>query len=184
MLLACAGFLAVGQVLIGPLERPLPDLVILGVASLLPLAIAERIVRVPGSATAVCGAYLLPTSLLSLLVPGVPSPPLLLVPAITFDLVLWLDVSHLAAVRDLWPGRHVAPRNRPKPRRSFFSRGRAVLAGAAFGLVLALVEPSYQMFLGALPALWTGPTLWIAAMGTTLVCAGLATVVTVRGTAS
>jgi hypothetical protein len=192
MVLACAGFLAIGQVLIGPISKPVPDLTVLGVTALVPLALAERILRVPGSATAACGAYLLPRSLISLLVPSIAQPPQLLVPTIVFDLVLWLDASHLYALRDairdalptrlrFW-GAHgtqaAAPSSVP------FTRTRALLGGGAFGLVLSLVEPSYEMFLGGDPVLWTGPLVWVATVLTTLVCAAVATILTVRGRAS
>jgi hypothetical protein len=185
MVLACAGFLAVGQLLIGPIVRPLPDLPVLGVTTLVPLALAERIVRVPGAATAACGAYLLPRSLISLLVPTIPQPPLLLVPTITFDLALWLDTSHLAVVLDVLPARVRVWSARPKSRASrvTFSRARSVVAGGVFGLVLSLVEPSYQVFLGGDPAIWTGPAVWVAAFATTVICAALATILTVRGRA-
>jgi hypothetical protein len=184
ILLACAVFLAIGQVLIGPIETPLPDLPLLGLTALLPLAIAERIVRAPGAATAVCGAYLLPRATISLLIPTVPPPPLLLVPAIAFDLVLWLHGSHLAAVRELWPRRQQVWRRRPKTASTPFSRSRALIAGGFFGLVVSLVEPSYQVFFGANPQTWFGPSVWIAGAITTLVCGALATVVSVPDTAS
>jgi hypothetical protein len=185
LLLACAGFLAVGQVLIGPLERPLPDLAVLGLTALVPMAIAERIIKAPGTAAATCGAYLLPRSLVSLLIPSVTSPPLLLVPAIALDLVLWVDTSHLTALRDVWPRRRrEAWHTRPRPAAPRLSRTRAIVAGGAFGLVLSLVEPSYRLFLGADPAVWSGPSMWVAALITTLVCAALATVVSVPGRAS
>jgi len=192
MVLACAGFLAVGQVLIGPIGKPVPDLTVLGVTVLIPLALAERILRVPGSATAACGAYLLPRSLISLLVPGIAQPPQLLVPTIVFDLVLWLDASHLYALRDairdalparlrLWRARGTqATASSSVP----FTRTRALVGGGAFGLVLSLVEPSYEIFLGGDPALWTGPPVWVAAVLTTLVCAAVATILTVRDRAS
>jgi hypothetical protein len=186
MVLACAGFLAVGQVLIGPITRPLPDLPLLGVTALVPLAVAERIVRVPGAASAACGAYLLPRSLVSLLVPALPQAPLLLVPTIIFDLVIWLDASHFfTALVDALPSR-LGVRRPPKRKSTTvtFSRPRALLAGGAFGLILSLVEPSYQLFLGGDPATWSGPAVWVAAVATTLVCAPLATIVTVRGRAS
>jgi hypothetical protein len=183
LLLACAAFLAVGQVLIGPLTRPLPDVVVLGVTTLMPLAIAERIIRAPGAATAVCGAYLLPRATLSLLVPTIPPPPLLLVPALAFDLGLWLDMSHVGAIADLLPRRLRIWRT---PRKSSptaqFSRSRALAAGAIFGVVLSLVEPAYQVFLGADARVWSAPSVWIAGAVTTLVCAGLATLVTVQPT--
>jgi len=170
--------------LIGPLTRPLPDLPVLGLTALMPLAIAERIVRAPGAATAVCGAYLLPRATLSLLVPTIPPPPLLLVPAVAFDLGLWLDASHFDAMVDMLPRRLRTWRVGRKPSTAQFSRGRPLVAGAVFGLVLALVEPAYQVFLGADPRVWSGPSIWIAAIATTLICGGLATVITVPGRAS
>ncbi|HEY2592994.1 MAG TPA: hypothetical protein VGK33_03750 [Chloroflexota bacterium] len=188
MVLACAGFLAVGQVLIGPIVKPLPDLAVLGVTTLVPLALAERIVRVPGAATAACGAYLLPRSLISLLAPTIPQPPLLLVPTIAFELALWLDASHLAVALDALLARLRVWSARPKRSTSSsgitFSRARSVVAGGVFGLVLSLVEPSYQIFLGGDPAIWTGPAVWVAALATTVICAALATILTVRGRAS
>jgi hypothetical protein len=180
LLLACAAFLAVGQVLIGPLTKPLPDLPVLGLTALMPLAIAERIIRAPGAATAVCGAYLLPRATLSLLVPTIPAPPLLLIPALAFDLALWLDTSHVSAIVDLLPRRLRVWRDGRKPSTAQFSRGRALAAGAIFGIVLSLVEPAYQLFLGADPRVWSGLTVWIAGAVTTLVCAGLAILVTVQ----
>jgi hypothetical protein len=184
ILLACAVFLAIGQLLIGPLHQPLPDLPLLGVASLMPLAIAERIVKAPGAATAVSGAYLLPRATISLLIPTVPPPPQLLVPAIAFDLALWLDASHLVAVRDLWPRRRQLRRRRPKSATRPFSRGRALIAGGVFGFVLSAVESGFQVFLGADPRTWTGPDVWLAGAITTLVCAALATIVSAPDTAS
>jgi hypothetical protein len=184
LLLACAAFLGVGQVLIGPIQTPLPDLPLLGVTALVPLAIAERIVRAPGAASAVSGAYLLPRATLSLLIPGLAPPPLLLVPAIGFDLALWLNVSHLAAMQDLWPRRRREPRRRPKSGTTPFSRTRALVAGGVFGAVLSLVEPGHQVFLGASAALWSGPGVLIAGIVTTLICAALATLVSVPGRAS
>ncbi len=191
MVLACAGFLAIGQLLIGPLTKPVPDLTLLGVTALVPLALAERILRVPGSATAACGAYLLPRSLVSLLLPTIPQPPLLLVPTVVFDLLLWLNASHVYAfadaIRDAVPARlrvWRASSAHPPPISSLaFSRPRAVFGGAAFGLVLSLVEPSYQIFLGGDPALWSGPLVWVAAGITTLVCAALGTILSVQGRA-
>jgi hypothetical protein len=110
---------------------------------------------------------------------------LLLAPAIAFDLALWLNASHFVAVRDVWPRRRQVWRRRPKSASSTpFSRGRALVAGGVFGLVLSLVEPSYQVFLGANPQTWAGPDLWIAAAITTVVCGALATVVSAPGTAS
>ena len=163
VLLSCAAFLAVGQIMIGPPRQPLPDLPVVGGTALLPLAIAARIVRMPGVATATCGAYLMPRAVISLLQSSLDQPPLLLVPAVGFDLGLWILSSRV-------------PRLRPGP--------RSALAGAVFGLLLGLLEPAFRVFLGADPAIWNGPVVWVAALITMLVCAGVGTVATARGTAS
>jgi hypothetical protein len=180
LVLALAAFLWIGQALVGPPRRPLPDLVAIGVTALLPLAIAERLVRMPGVACAVCGAYLLPASLISLLNPSLEPPPLLLIPAFGFELALWL---HLSRVADLWPWRKpswLTSAQESEP----LTRSRAILGGAVFGLLLALVEPPYRILLGANPADWTGPPVWAAAVACTVVCGALATILNARGRAS
>src|SRR5437868_7803212 len=136
ILLFGALFLGVGQVLIGPTQRPLPDLPVLGATALVPLVIATRIINTPGSASAVCGAYLLPRSLLSLLVPGLDLPPLLLAPALAFDLVFWVRQRDLGQLRYLWKRRS---RKRAAPVDSRPSLLRAAAAGAAFGVVVSMV---------------------------------------------
>jgi hypothetical protein len=183
VLLACAVFLAIGQVLIGPPMRPLPDLAVVGATALLPLLVAVRIVPMPGAASGVCGAYLLPASLISLLQPSIPQPPLLLVPAVAFDLALWLDSSHFAAFTEVLPWGKPAPARRPAaiPR---VTTARAAIAGGVFGLVLATLEPAFRLFLGGDPAIWSGAARWLAIPITALVCAGLATLLSARGTAS
>ena len=90
LLLACAVLLAAGQLVLGPPQQPLPDLAQLAVVTLAPLALATRIVVAPGVASAVCGAYLLPRALVSLANSGVELPPPLIVPAMLFDLAVWL----------------------------------------------------------------------------------------------
>jgi hypothetical protein len=163
VLLACAAFLAIGQALIGTPEKPLPDVSVVGVTALLPMALALRIVQVPGAASAVCGAYLLPRSVIALLQTQLDQPPLLLVPAIVFDIALFVLASR-------------EPRVRPAP--------RALLAGAAFGAILAALEPAFRIFLGADPMTWSGPVIWAAIAATAVACAATATVVNARGTAS
>jgi hypothetical protein len=163
VLLGCALFLAIGQTMIGPPRQPLPDLPVVGGAALLPLAIAVRIVRMPGAASATCGAYLLPRSVIGLFQSILDQPPLLLVPTVGFEVVLWL----------LWTR---APRLQAFP--------RAALAGALFGLALGLIEPPYRVFLGADPATWSGPALWLATAITSAVCAAVGTVLSARGTGS
>jgi hypothetical protein len=154
ILLGCALLLAIGQVLIGPIRGALPDLPVLAVTTLFPLAIATRIVQAPGAASATCGAYLLPRTLLSLIQPAVPLPPLLLVPALAFDVAVWL---------------------RP------LTRGRAAMGGAAYGLTLCLAEPPFAILLGGEPGLWSGVNLLVAGVASVLVCAAVAPV-SVRGT--
>ena len=194
LVLALAAFLWIGQALVGPPRRPLPDLVVIGVTALLPLAIAERLVRMPGVACAVCGAYLLPASLISLLNSSLEPPPLLLIPAFGLELALWLQVSSVSLwerVRVRVPylsARRPHPRcARPLPEGEVtrrFTRNRAILGGAVFGLLLALVEPPYRILLGANPADWTGPPVWAAAVVCTVVCGALATILNARGRAS
>jgi hypothetical protein len=155
VLLAGAGLLAVGLALIGNPSQPLPDLVLQAMVSLTPLALASCIVRMPGVASAVCGAYLLPRSLLSLLLPVVPPPPLLLVPAIVFDVALWLRLADLTTVAGFWPwGR--AQRRWRKRRRVIrqLTRGHVGAAGAVYGLVLCMVVPPWAVLLGGDPAAW------------------------------
>jgi hypothetical protein len=160
VLLGCAVFLAVGQILVGPPLRPLPDLPLVGGTALLPLAIAARIVKMPGAASATCGAYLLPRAVIGLFQSNLDQPPLLLAPAVVFDVALWALQTH-------------APR-----------APHAALAGAAFGLTLSVLEPAFRVFLGADPAVWTGPAVWAAAVITTVVCAVVGTAATARGRAS
>jgi hypothetical protein len=163
VLLACAVFLAIGQILVGPPTQLLPDLPVIGVTALLPMALGLRIVRVPGAASAVCGAYLLPRSTIALLQSRLDQPPLLLVASIVFDVALWLLASRL-------------PRLQPN--------ARTAVAGGAFGAVFAAIEPAFRMFLGANPLTWTGPNVWIAVVTTAAACAAIAPVLSVRGRAS
>src|SRR5947209_6211460 len=68
VLLAAGLLLAGGQALLllqGP-RRAWPDLVVLAILSVVPLALATAVVRAPGSALAVAGTYLLPRSVWSL----------------------------------------------------------------------------------------------------------------------
>lgn len=179
MLLACAVFLAIGQLLVGPPRRPLPDLAVLAAIALVPVAIGVRIVPTPGAASAICGAYLLPASTLSLLLPSIPPPPLLLVPALAFDLALWVEPAHLI---NLLPRRLVGQR-KAKPA-SRITRLRATVAGATFGLVFGLVEAPFRLFLGADPAVWTEQGVALSTALAAAVCAGAATLLTARGRAA
>lgn len=160
LLLAHALLLA-GVMLLGPTDLDvrargaLPYLPLASAASVMPLVLAARLTGVPGAGAAVCGAYLLPRSGLSLLLPTVPLPPMLIAAAILFEVVLWLRRDDLVAVLDLWPTRHQRRvwRTRTRQRRSF-SQPRAALAGGVFGLTLAALEPPLALLLGGDPAGW------------------------------
>jgi hypothetical protein len=158
LLVSCAILLAGGQLLLGEPRRPWPDLVLLAVTTLLPLALATRIVQAPGAASAVCGVYLLPRTLISLIEPSIEPPPLLLVPALAFDLSAWLRAS------DPWWRR----RDRTVRR---VTRRRATLAGAVFGLVLSVIVPPFALLLGGNAADWAAPDLWTATVASAIGCA-------------
>jgi hypothetical protein len=179
VLLGCALLLAGGQLVVGDPRSPLPDVPLLGVLALLPMALATRLVGAPGAASAVCGAYLLPRALFSLADPSIEPPPLLLVPALAFDASAWLRASDLGYLPRVTGGvtRGVTRRSYAGGRRRGlvgprrWGRGRGVLAGAMFGGVLAAVEPAYAVLLGADHAAWYGTNLWVAGGLTTLGCA-------------
>jgi hypothetical protein len=139
--------LGIGQILIGSPRSALPDLPVLGVTALFPIAIAMRMIRAPGVGSAVCGAYLLPRTLLSLFQPGLELPPLLLAPALAFDAAWLLPPT---------------------------TRMRAAIAGGLFGLLLAVVEPPFAIFLGGDPALWSGASTLVAGAATVVACAVVA----------
>jgi hypothetical protein len=144
MVLAFALLLAAGVVLA---ELPLPWLTRtawLCLFTLLPLALATQVVRVPGVCSAVCGAYLLPRTVLSLLISSLALPPPLLVPALVFDLVVWLQVDDL---RVMWPRKRSPWRRRARVERSV-RWWRLIVGGLLYGLVLALLEPAFAAFSG------------------------------------
>jgi len=179
LLLACAAFLAVGQALVGPIRQPWPDLPVLGVTALLPMVIAVRLINAPGAAAGVCGAYLLPRTTASLLLPSLELPPLLLVPAIALEIALWLHAGDLAL-----PARRGAWRKRKRPEQRRVTSRQAGLAGAVFGLALGIVEASYRVFLGADPGEWSGAIVWVAIGVTCAACAALGTLLTAQGRAT
>jgi hypothetical protein len=172
----------VGQVLLGSTDRPWPDLPLLGLSALVPLVVATRLTGIPGAAAAVCGAYLLPRTLVSLIEPSIDPPPLLLVPAIAYDLSAWLRASDLSGLAQMWPGRGSAWRRRPSRQRRRIGTVRAACSGALFGLVLALVEPPFAILLGDDARDWAGTALWVASA----VCVGICALIglSVRGTES
>jgi hypothetical protein len=122
----------------------LPELAWLCGLSLAPLVLATSLVLMPGIASAVCGAYLLPRSVISLLVPAIALPPPLIVPALAFDLVVWLRPSDL---RVLWPRRRDVWRKRSRVDRRT-QVWRIVLASVAYVVVLAMIEPAFRAFSG------------------------------------
>jgi hypothetical protein len=184
VLLGCALLLAAGQVIFAAPTRPLPDLPVLAAVAFAPVALATRLTKVPCAAAAVCGAYLLPRSLLSLVEPGLEPPPLLLVPALMFDVGLWLRAGDLTNIVNLWPGRRQAWRKRHRSSRRQLGSLRAPIAGGLFGLTLAALEPSFVVLLGADPATWSGPSVIEATLVRAVICALLALIVPGGGAAN
>jgi hypothetical protein len=180
VLLGCGVLLGFGQLVLGSPQRAWPDLALVGVSALVPLVVATRVVKTPGVAAAVCGAYLLPRTLISLVDASIEPPPLLLVPALAFDLCAWLRSSDLANVRQAWPRARVSWRKRARqPRRITLVRG--AIAGATFGIVWSLVEPPYAILLGADPSAWSGPALWWASAACVAGCAAIGSAARDRG---
>ena len=169
VLLGCALLLALGQLMATGAQGAL-DLPGVAVTALIPMAIATRVVNAPGAASAVCGAYLLPRVLLSLADPSLRLPPLLLVASLAFDGVLWVRATDFKR------------RKRPRVSRQV-GWARAAAAGAVFGLAFAVVEPPYEIFLGASSDTWTGPSVLVAGVLGGAGCALIATL-SARGTAS
>jgi hypothetical protein len=103
VLLGCAALMAVGRAPFGEPSQPLPDLVTLALVTFAPVMLAARVVHMPGAAAAACCAYLLPRTLISLIDPSTEPPPLLLVPAVAFEVAAWLRPSDVRAVTRVWP---------------------------------------------------------------------------------
>ena len=147
----------------------MPDLVLLAVLSLAPLALATRLVQAPGVASAVCGAFLLPRALANLLNPTLELAPLLLVPALVFDVATWLRASDLAGLRDLLPRQRRVWRRRDRsPRR--LVRSRAAIGGASFGVVLVIVEAGFSVYLGGSLSVWNPADVGLAAVLAAATC--------------
>jgi hypothetical protein len=184
ILLGCAVLLAaVAETGVGSPRRALPDLPILAVSSLVPMLLGTRIVRAPGAASAICGAYLMPRTLISLVEPRLEPPPLLLVPALAFDLALWARAADLARIANAWPRREHVWRKRPRPRRSL-EWWRAAFAGGAYGLVLSAVEPPFAILYGAEPSNWIPADVGLAGCLAVVGCGLVALSLSARGTAS
>jgi hypothetical protein len=139
------------------------------------------VVKTPGAASAVCGAYLLPRTLISVVDPTVQPPPLLLVPALAFDVTVWLRASDVVLLTNAWPRPGRAWRKREaRPRR--IGPWRATAAGAVFGAVLSTIEPPFAILLGGDPLAWSGAELWLAACLCVVACGGIG--LSARGTES
>ena len=173
VLLACAALLGVLLATVGPPSRAWPDLAIVAARSVIPVALATSLVRTPGVAAGTTGVYLLISSLASLLTPAVALPPLLLAPALAFDLIAWLRLSDLRAARDAWPRRAKGwPRKRGRTSRHL-TWPRLALAGAAFGALVCAVEPAWSVLLGADPEGWGAEETLRAVVVATVACAAL-----------
>jgi hypothetical protein len=156
VLLACAALLAGLQVMVGAPQQAWPDLTVHAVTAFIPLVLATRWLKMPGAASAACGAYLLPRSLISLIQPSLEPPPLLLVGAVAFDLTLWLHRADLAKV---WPRGGQRWRKRFRLVRKI-TLWRSVLGGAIFGLTFSLVQPAFELLLGGDPTRWSANELY------------------------
>jgi hypothetical protein len=157
--------LAGGELLVGLPRRAWPDVLWVGLATVVPPLVGTCLVRAPGCASAVCGVYLLGRSLVSLVEPALELPPLLLPSAVACDVAVWLRRA------DLRPPR----RGQVWRRRSRVERGlttwRAALGGLAFGIVLALVEPPFRVLLGSDPSGWSASQQLLAAVSAGVGCA-------------
>ena len=184
ILLGCAILLGAVTAVVGNPRRALPDLPILAVTTLVALLLGTSIVRAPGAASAICGAYLMPRTLLSLVAPGLEPPPLLLVPALAFDLALWVRGADLARLAHVLPRRGHVWRKRPRPIERRLDWWRATLAGGVYGLVLSVAEPPFAMLYGAEPARWSPADMGLAGSLAVVGCGLVALSLSARGTAS
>lgn len=173
VLVGYAGLLWLGVLAAGSPRQPLPDLPLLAFVSCVPLLMATRVTRVPGAASAVCGAYLLPRTVLSLFVANLDPPPLLLVPTLAMDAVVWLRASDLRRARDLLPRPKALQRQQRRIRVvRDLQPVRASVGGAIYGLLLSVIVPPWAVLLGASDlATWAGPLVWLGALAAALVCA-------------
>lgn len=128
--------LAAGQLLLGNSR----NVIWLGVLTVIPMALATRVVQVPGVASAVAVVYLLPRTLVSLVDPSIEPPPPLLVAAVVFDVLAWVRREDFQMPR----------RNRRRTRDGRqITTVRLVIACVVAGVVLALVEPPFAAFFSA-----------------------------------
>jgi hypothetical protein len=172
------------ETVVGSPRLALPDLPMLAVGTLVPMLVGTRIVRAPGAASAICGAYLMPRSLISLVEPNLEPPPLLLVPALAFDLALWVRGADLGRLVHTWLRRDRIWRKRPRPIDRRIGTWRAGFAGGLYGLVLSMVEPPFAMLYGAEPSQWTPTDVGLAGTLAVVGCGLVALSLSARGTAS
>jgi hypothetical protein len=184
VLLGCAVLLAATQLVAGKARQALPDVPVLAVVTLAPVLLGTRIVRTPGAASAICGAYLMPRTVMSLVEPALDPPPLLLVAALAFDLGLWARAADLTRLVHTWPRRNRVWRKRPGSVDRRIGPWRAAFAGGLYALALSVVEPPFAMLYGADPSGWTPADLTLAAGLAMAGCGLLAPSVTARDTAS
>jgi hypothetical protein len=174
LLLACSLLLGGSQALLGlaavdvGARAALPYMPVMALLSLGAVLVAVWSLPVPGVASGVCGAYLAAASLVSLLLPAVAPPPMLLPAATALDLALWLRPSDFRALGDAWPRRdpRAALRRAWRPRGGRpreVGRRRALAGGAVFGLLVAWLEPPYDRLLGSPAAQWPTEHLALAA---------------------
>ncbi len=159
LLLACSVALAGTQLALGRAEvevaarAPLTYVAGATFGATLVLTLAARLAQMPGTALAVCGAYLLPRSVVSLLAPGIALPAFLLVPSALLELALWAR-GPLSAIRAAWWRRSpVKPLPATRGDRCV-EPGRAALGGALFGACLAVLEPTSAIVQGADASTW------------------------------
>lgn len=175
VLLGCAALLGGVDVLLGPLHAAVPDLALATVGVCAPMLLATRVVYAPGAASAACGAYLMPRSLLSLVDGSVELPPLWLVGALCFDVALWLRRDDLAWLRGrVRPGRRVRLGRRVRARTRTPGRSRAALAGAVFAVAMAAVQPPFAVLLDGVVARWSAADVLSAAALAMVACSALA----------
>jgi hypothetical protein len=184
ILLGCAVLLGLAQTVVGNPHRALPDLPLLAITTLVPLLLGTRIVRAPGAASAVCGAYLMPRTLVSLVEPELEPPPLLLVPALALDLAVWIRGADLARLAHAWPRRERRWRKRRGSVQRRLDWPRAAFAGGLFGLVLSAVEPPFAILYGADPSQWMPASLALGGGLAVVACALVASMLSARDTAS
>jgi hypothetical protein len=164
VLLVCSAMLLGCELVVGLPGRAWPDLVWLSLVGVVPVLLGTAVVRAPGCASAVCGVYLMGRSLAALVEPSLELPPLLLPGAVACDLVVWLRRSDFRRPsRAVWRRRSRAPRQ--------VTTSRAALGGAAFGVVLALVEPPFAVLLGSDPSGWSADQVGLAGGVAGLACA-------------